>query len=188
VFRALLVFFAIECAAFSAEAAARAETFFIFEQRKLSLWVPVGFEISEEKDTNGLVVVVRMADANERCSLEIRFVPDAEGRFSQARARRELIHEVFGEYVSASSEKGMQFEELEARVGAGTYCVFTDSKLVGKSNLPPGEYLHVTSGVKAWPGVAALFRCFSNDTISPEYQAVMKVLRESLQEKTVPLL
>jgi hypothetical protein len=59
---------------------------------------------------------------------------------------------------------------------------------VGRTDLPPGEYLHVTAGLKAWPGVVVIFRFFSNDTDSPGYQAIMKMLRESLQEKSVPLL
>ena len=81
----------------------------------------------------------------------------------------------------------MQFEELEPRTGAGTYCVFTDANLIGKAEVPAGEYLHLTAGLKAWPGVVAVFRLFSNETDSPEYQALMKTLRESLLERPVPL-
>lgn len=84
----------------------------------------------------------------------------------------------------------MQFEELRPKVGAATYCVFTDAKLVGKppGEYPPGEYLHVTAGVKAWPGIVATFTLFSNDTKSEAYQALLKVLRESVHEKPAPLL
>lgn len=81
----------------------------------------------------------------------------------------------------------MQFEELEPKTGAGTYCVFTDAALVGRSTLPPGEYLHLTAGVKTWPGVVVVFRLFSNDVNSSEYRAILTMLRESLQEKPVPL-
>jgi hypothetical protein len=104
-----------------------------------------------------------------------------------ARARKEKMVELFQEYVDSSVEKAMQFEELDPRTGAGTYCVFTDASLVGKKKFPPGEFLHFTTGLKAWPGVLAIFRVFSNDTTSAEYRAAMKMLRESVQEKAVPL-
>ena len=184
----MLLILALGAAGLFAAEESREEAFLIFENRKLSIAVPTGFECVTAKDETGLVAAVRIADAKERCSLEIRFVPDADRRYAQARARCELMNEVFGEYVRASSEKGMQFEELEPRAGAGTYCVFTDSSLVGRADLPPGEYLHVTAGLKAWPGVVVIFRFFSNETDTPGYQAIMKMLRESLQEKSVPLL
>jgi hypothetical protein len=65
--------------------------------------------------------------------------------------------------------------------------VFTDAKLASQEKRPAGEYLHLTAGIKAWPGVVAVFRLFSNDTTSPEYQSLLKMLRESLEEKAGPL-
>jgi hypothetical protein len=41
--------------------------------------------------------------------------------------------------------------------------------------------------LKAWPGVIAIFRVFSQDTKSREYQAMLALLRESLEERSVPL-
>jgi hypothetical protein len=119
--------------------------------------------------------------------MDIVFLPDSENRFANARARKEQMFDLFQEYVGSSTEKAMQFEELEPRTGAGTYCVFTDTNLVGKTTLPPGEYLHLTAGLKAWPGAVAVFRLFSNETKSDAYQAAMKLLRESLEERAVPL-
>ena len=165
---------------------AREETAFLFENRKLVVSVPDGFGSVTSKDDDG-IVSMRLAGPKNRLNLELRFLPDPEGRFSQARARKEQMVEMFSDYVGSSSEKGMQFEELGSRTGAGNYCVFTDSALRGKPELPSGEYLHLTAGLKAWPGVVAIFRLFSNDTTSPEYQALMKMLRESVEEKPVPL-
>ena len=79
----------------------------------------------------------------------------------------------------------LQFEELDPRVGSGTYCVFTDARMVGKK-IPRGEYLQTTTGLKAWPGVVAVFTLFSNDTTSPEYREVMTMLRESVTEARPP--
>lgn len=183
--RFLLVLLALS-AVVQAAPKAREETAFLFENRKLVVAVPDGFGCVTGKDDDGMVMM-RLADPKNRLNLELRFLPDPEARFAQSRARKEQMVELFSDYVGSSSEKGMQFEELEPRTGTGTYCVFTDSSLLGKSKLPPGEYLHLTSGLKAWPGVVAIFRLFSNDTTSPDYHALMKMLRESVQEKSVPL-
>ena len=120
-------------------------------------------------------------------TLDLLFLPDPEGKFAGARARKELINEKFNTFVESSTEKAMQFEELDPRTGAATYCVFTDANLIGKDKLPPGEYRHFTAGVKAWPGVITVFRCFSNDTTSLAYQAVLAMLKTSVDEKPVPL-
>ena len=173
-------------AAAGAKLQPREEALFLFENRKVTIAVPAGFGYVLNKDDNG-IAQVKMGDPKNRVSLDIVFLPDAVEEFKNSRARKELLAEEFRSYVDSSSEKGMQFEELEPRIGAGTYCVFTDSSLIGKADLPPGEYLHLTAGLKVWPGVVAIFRLFSNDTTSAEYQAALKMLRESVQEKPVPL-
>jgi hypothetical protein len=156
------------------------------ENREVIVKVPDGFSLETGQGDGGLVGL-KLSDAKQSVTIDVQFLPDGEGKFAAARARVELIHEMFVDYVSSSTEQAMQFEELDPQVGAGTYCVFTDAKLVGKTELPPGEYLHLTSGVKAWPGVVAIFRCFSNDTKSEGYQALLTMLRESVHEKPVPL-
>lgn len=186
--RALTLLFLLLGAAggFAAGEASREETLSLFENRKISIQVPQLHTYNAHKDETG-IATVRIADPKEKVSLQLTFLPDPEDRFSKSRARREQMFEVFQEYVGSSKEQAMQFEELEPRTGAGTYCVFTDKALIGKESLPPNEYLHLTGGVKAWPGVVAIFRLFSNDTTSPEYTALMKVVRESVEERLVPL-
>jgi hypothetical protein len=164
----------------------REESIFLFENRKVAIAVPPGFGYNATKDENG-ICQVKLGDPKNRVSVDIVFLPDPEQEFKSARSRKELLVDEFKGYVESSSEKAMQFEELDPRVGAATYCVFTDSALVGKTELPPGEYIHLTAGLKVWPGVIAIFRVFSNDTKSAEYQETLKLLRESVQEKAVPL-
>lgn len=166
--------------------AAAEETVPIFGGRRVSIEVPEGFRSELGRDPSGRVVV-RLADAGDRHSLEIGFLPDEDGQWVRARGRRELMHELYAEYVDSSREKAMQFEELEPRSGGGTYCVFTDAALIGRADLPAGEYLHLTAGVKAWPGVGVTFRLFSQDVASSRYRELMRVLRESVWEKPVPL-
>jgi hypothetical protein len=164
----------------------REESVFLFENRKVAIAVPAGFSYAMNKDDRG-IIAVQLAAPKEKVALNVLFVPDPDGEFATSRSRKEKMVELFEEYVDNSVEKAMRFEELEPKAGAGTYCVFTDAKLVGKDALPAGEYLHFTTGLKTWPGVLAIFRLFSNDTTSPEYLAAMKLLRESVQERAVPL-
>ena len=180
------VFFLALTSAFGAAKRAQEETVFLFENRRVMFDVPQGFGFASSKDDRGLITV-RIADRKERVNLQITFLPDSEGQFGSARARKEFIHENFQEYLAGSSEKVMEFEELDPRQGAGTYCVFTDASLVGRSKVPPGEYLNSTTGVKAWPGVLAVFTLLSNGTQTKEYESVMTMLRESVQEKPTPL-
>ncbi len=171
----------------SAEAAPRREeSVFVFDHRRLAVEVPDGFRFESGRDERGLFRVF-LTGPGESVSLQLTFVPDTEGRFGEAYERRRLLHETYGAYVAGSVEKGMQFEELEPKSGAGTYCAFTDAALVGKTELPPGEYRHVACGVKVWPGVAVLFSLFSQDPASPAHRTALRVLRESVAEKSVLL-
>lgn len=183
----LVLFYVMVSVARSSSAPApHEESLFVFENRKVTIAVPPGLGYAVNRDESG-TYQVKVGDPKNRVSLDIIFLPDPDADFKNVRSRREMLNEQFGDYVGSSSEKGMQFEELNPHAGGGTYCVFTDTKLVGKTELPPGEFIHLTAGVKAWPGVLAIFRLFSNETTSEEYQAAMKMLRESVEERAVPL-
>jgi len=175
--------------AFAALSPAREETIAISPTRTITVNVPDGFTYRAGIDANGALVLT-LLDTKERVSLQVVFAPDGEGVYKTERARKELMHERFAAYVEGSVEKAMQFEELAPRIGAGTFCVFTDAKLTGlkPSEYPPGEYLHLTVGAKAWPGVVATFTLFSNDTASEPYRTALRALRESIHEKPAPLL
>jgi hypothetical protein len=163
------------------------ETIFLFQNRKVTITVPAGLGFQSSKDDRG-IISIRLGHPKGQISMQLSFLPDAEGRFANARQRKEFMNATFQEYVAGSVEKAMQFEELDPKVGAGTFCVFTDANLVGKTKLPPGEFIQSTTGLKAWPGVVAVFTLLSNDITSPEYAAVMAMLRNSVEERAPPLL
>jgi hypothetical protein len=182
----ILGLFALVIAPLGAATKKHDETVFLFENRKVVLAVPEGFGFSSNKDDRG-VLTVKIADRKEQAALQLTFLPDPDSHFASGWNRREFMNDQFRTYVTGSVEKAMQFDELEPRQGAGTYCIFTDNSLVGKPKLPPGEFLNSTTGVKAWPGVAAVFVLFSNDTTSKDYKALMEMLRDSVQEEAPPL-
>jgi hypothetical protein len=163
------------------------ESVFLFQNRKVSLNVPDGLGFASGKDENGMVTVT-IQDPKDKVSLQLVFLPDADDFFGSARNRKEFLNDKFQHRLTGSVEKAMQFEELEPQVGQGTLCVFTDTELVGKTKLPSGQFLNATAGVKAWPGVIAVFEIFSQDIKSKEYLAVLKMLRESVHEKPPPAL
>lgn len=185
---ALLVLLPLFAPSAAAKEKAREETLLLFGQRRVALAVPEGFVYSSGKDERGLITA-KISDPKEKIALQISFLPDADGDFTTSRGRKELMVQSFQQYVAGSVEQAMQFEELEPRFGGGTYCVFTDSSLVGKAKIPAGEYLHSTTGIKSWTNCLAVFTLLSNDTKSAEYRAVMKLLRESVSEPPLtPLL
>ncbi len=183
----LVAFTFLVSLAASAKEPAREETLLLFQQRRVSVSVPEGFIYSSGKDERG-IITAKLSDPKERITLQISFLPDTDGDIATSRGRKEFMAKTFQLYVDGSVEQAMQFEELEPRTGHGTFCVFTDASLVGKSKLPPGEFLNSTTGIKAWGGCMAVFTLLSNGTTSDEYRAAMKLLRESVYEKPTPLL
>jgi hypothetical protein len=172
--------------AVAAAPTARDETVFIFQNRRVTITVPEGLGFASGKDDRG-IISVRLGHPAGKVSLELTFLPDPSGQFATARGRKEFLNETFHAYVASSVERAMQFEELDPRAGAGTYCIFSDASLVGKATLPPGEFLHSTTGLKTWSGVGVVFTLFSNDPRSDEHQSLMTMLRESVVEKPGPL-
>lgn len=169
-----------------AAAAQREEAMALPDGRRVIVAVPAGFKFGQSRDSGGAPRAALNA-SDGAVSLELSFLPDPEGKALRLRGRNELMVEFFQEYVAGSVEKAMEFEELSPRRGAGTFCVFTDAALVGKTELPPNEYHHLTVGVKAWSGTMVVFRLFSQDLKSAAHLAALRVLRESVEERPVPL-
>lgn len=170
----------------AAGAAQREEILELAPGRRVTVAVPPGFVVERAGDP-AAPPELRVRDAAGTVSLDLAFLPDPEGLAGTPRARRERLVELFQEHVSASVEQAMRFEELEPRRGAGTWCLFTDRALVGRAELPPNEYRLLAVGVKAWPGVMVVFRLFSQDADSPAHRAAWALLRESVEERPVPL-
>lgn len=172
----------LEAGLVKAKAKTRDESLLLYGQGRVSVAVPEGYVYSSKKDERGLITA-SIQDPKEKISLHLSFLPDPTGECATARGRKEFMAEAFQHYVAGSVEQAMRFEELEPAGGAGTYCVFTDSALVGQAKLPPGEYRHSTTGVKAWRGYFAVFTLLSQDTSSAEYAAIMGLLRQGLTEQ-----
>lgn len=165
--------------------AAKEENFLLYEDHRVAINVPEGCSFKLSSSDAG-VITVRILDPKQEANLEISFLPDPDGRFTTARARREFMVETFQRYVEGSVEKEMRFTELKPRSGNATICVFTDTSLVGKTDYPKGEYLNATTGFKAWRGCAAFFTLLSNGLDSAAREAALKIITESVHEQKPP--
>jgi hypothetical protein len=161
-------------------ASAKDETFRIFQDRRITVSVPEGFSYETNRTDEGLVTV-KITDAKQQIDLQVSFLPDRTGRLANETGQKEFLAQACQEYAEGSVEQSYEFENLRPQIGSGLYCVFTDKKLVNKQP-PAGEYVHVTSGVKAWPGCFLVFTLLSNDTDSKAYRASLRLLKDSFIE------
>ena len=149
--------------------------------RRVTIAVPDGYIYSSGRDDQG-VIMVQIADAREKITLQVRFQPDPDSRRGAESQQMAYLAEICQQYAEGSVEKSYDFKPLAPRHGAGTYCAFTDASLVGREP-PKGEFRNVTTGVKAWPGWALVFTILSNDTDSKEYLTALRLLQDSFEEK-----
>lgn len=160
---------------------AKEETLALFDHRRVSIQVPENYVYTSGIDRRGLSTV-KITDLGLKVELVVSFLPDPDGRLAKEDDQRAFVADTSLPYARDSVEKDYDFKDLSPRSGTGMYCVFTDSSLVKKLPVPPGDYLKVTTGLKAWPGCFFIFTLLSNDTASDEYQAAMKLLRQSFEE------
>lgn len=165
---------------FALPAVAKEEIVVSSDQRKISVQLPEGFSLSS-KEADG-VVAAEIVDAKRTLSLHMDFVPDPNARLGTEDSQKDMLADVSQNEAEQSVEKGYNFQSLEPRSGGGIYVVFTDASLAGKPT-PPGEYLKLTRGIKSWSGFAVVFSLMSQDSSSDEYKAVMKMLKQSVEEK-----
>ena len=148
--------------------------------RRVTIAVPDGYIYSSGRDDQG-IIMAKITDGKEKIDLQVRFQPDPDSRLGAESQQMEFLANVCQQYAEGSVEKSYDFKPLAPHRGSGTYCSFTDASLVGRDP-PKGEFLHVTTGVKVWPGWALVFTVLSNDTDSKEYQTALKLVKESFEE------
>ena len=179
-FHALLLF-ALLAAGSAASAKDSEEKFILLEEHRVSIAVPDGYVYSSGRDDNG-TLVAQIADPKEKNRLQVVFQSDPDSRLGAESQQMRFLAEKCGQYADGSVEHSYDFKSLAPHTGIGTYCSFTDASLVGREP-PKGEFLHVTMGVKAGPGWIIVFTLLSNDTASKEHQALLKLVKESFEEK-----
>ena len=160
------------------------QTFILSADHSVTMAVPDGYVFSSGRDESGMIMA-KLVDPKNGNELQVSFRPDPESRLGVERQQMDFLAQVCRQYAEGSVEHRYDFKPLGPRSGTGTYCTFTDASLVGTAP-PKGEFLHVTTGVKAWPGWAIVFTLLSNNTAGKEYQVLFAVVKDSLEEKPAP--
>ena len=176
----LVILFAALFAGAKAKDKDRDESLLLQGERRVVIAVPAGYVYSSGRDEDGLITA-KLTDPKEKVVLQVRFIPDPEGYYATERAHMDYLALACRQYAEGSVEKSYRFVPLAPRRGAGTYCTFTDASLVGREP-PKGEVRNVTTGVKSWSGWICVFTVLSNDTTSKEYQAALRLVKESVEE------
>ena len=160
------------------------ENIILFQNHRISIAVPRGLIYSSGRDDDG-TIMAKIIDAKETNQLQVSFRSDPASQLGTERQQIDFLAQVCQRYAEGSVERRYDFKPLEPHSGTGTYCTFTDASLVGTTP-PKGEFLHVTTGVKVWPGWVIVFTLLSNDNASKEYQMLLAVLKDSFEEKPAP--
>jgi hypothetical protein len=158
---------------------AKEESLELFGQQSVLVAVPDGWSYQASRTDNGLVLA-RLSDPDNRISLQLTFFPDPDARMADGDNQTALMEDLAMEYIGGSVEKAAKLEPLRPRRGSGLYCVFTDAKLTGLTELPPDEYRHATTGVRSADGWFVVFTLLSQDTGSPAYRRALGLLRHGL--------
>jgi hypothetical protein len=175
-----LLLFSLLAAGSGAFAKDRDETLILSQDHSITITVPDGYVFSSGREESGMIMA-KITDPKEKVQLQVSFRPDPESRLGVEQQQMDFLAQVCKQYAEGSVEHSYDFKPLAPRRGAGTYCVFTDASLVGSAP-PKGEFLNVTTGVKAWPGWAIVFTLLSNDVTSKEYQTALRLVKESFEE------
>ncbi len=157
----------------------------LLDNHRVTIAVPDGYVYSSGRDDQG-VMMAKITDTKETIDLQVRFQTDPGSQLGAESQQMAFLASICQQYAEGSVEKSYEFKALDPRRGSGTYCSFTDASLVGRQPYPKGEFLHVTTGVKAWSGCALIFTVLSNDTTSKEYLTALKLLKESFEEPPPP--
>jgi hypothetical protein len=181
----LLFLLALLAAGSSAFATDQVQTLILSADHSITLTVPDGYVFSSGRDESG-VIMAKIVDPKEKIQLQVSFRPDPTSRLGVEQQQMDFLAQVCRQYAEGSVEHRYDFKPLAPRVGTGTYCTFTDASLVGTTP-PKGEFLHITTGVKAWPGWVIVFTLLSNNTTGKEYEALLAVVKDGCEEKPAPV-
>jgi hypothetical protein len=162
----------------SAVSAQSDETVTVPGRNRISIFVPPGYSFTVERDADKNASV-RMENPVWPIALTAFIIAEADPAIvTEEWQRNELISRVAGALADAK-EKDYNIQPFHPVSGTGVYCVFTDARYKKAADLPAGEYMHLTGGVKAWRGCYVFFQIMSNDLTSPEYREAFQLFETS---------
>jgi len=154
------------------------QTVVIPGRHRFSILVPAGYSFRVDRDREDNAAV-HMENPVWQISITAFLISDREHPLTTAEwQRNELISRV-ASALSQAKEADYNLRPLHPDSGTGVFCVFTDGTYKRVEDLPPGEFLHLTGGIKAWRGCFVFFQIMSNDLTSLEYQEAFGLFETS---------
>lgn len=147
-------------------------------RHRFSILVPAGYSFRVERDRMDNAAVF-MENPVWGISITAFLITDRERPITTTEwQRNELISRV-ANALSQAKEPDYNIQPLHPVSGTGVFCIFTDGTYKRVEDLPPGEYLHLTGGIRSWRGCFVFFQIMSNDLTSPEYREAFGLFETS---------
>jgi hypothetical protein len=151
------------------------ETVTVPGRNRLTIFVPPGYSFAVERDVDKNAAV-RMENPVWPITIAAFIIAEADPAIVTNEWQR---NHLIASALPDAKEKDYHFQPLHPVSGSGVLCVFTDGRYKSVDELPAGEFLHLTGGVKAWRGCYVFFQIMSNDITSPEYLEALELFQTS---------
>jgi hypothetical protein len=149
---------------------------------KIVIDVPMGYSFRADFDQVGNARVL-LENPVWPIEMVVLVIQDPDPDITTEEWQRNSVITMLAQALPDAKEKDYSFKPLKPRTGTGIYCQLTDAALKKGDRLPPGQWIHLTGGVKTWRGCAVGFQILSNDLTSEEYREALELFRSSFVEK-----
>src|SRR5262249_24559087 len=127
------------------------------------------------------VQTVELSEPTGDVVLAFSFFPDSTHRLSTRAAIEHEMHRAYDSYLSNAVEKSLQIEFVTTSDGLVGYTTLTDRKFVSR-DVPQGERLYLTVGIRSWNGVFVVFTLESNHRDSSRYKKALDLVLSGLRQ------
>ncbi len=156
-----------------------------FQQREILIPVPPRWILREEQKEYLPVSVVTITHSSNEVMLMASFFPDTTGKMVSRKACEKLLQEDWeknpkgGRKIALEKNPNIRF--CKTPDGMAAWYSLTDSTLVGR-DIPPNQWLYVTSAIRSWKGAFAHFTILSNSLDSEEYHLAKDLALSGIME------
>lgn len=149
---------------------------------KFSITVPMGYSYQADFDQDGNSRVI-MENPVWEIKMVALVIAERDPKITTADWQKDTLITLMAAALPLAKETDYNFKPLNPRTGTGTYVQFTDAELKKGDKLNPGEFLHLTGGIRAWRGVFVHFQILSNDLQSEEFREVMDLFKTRFEKQ-----
>ncbi len=157
------------------------ETVTVPGNHRISILVPPGYSFQVDRDTMNNARV-RMEDPVWPIAITALIVAASDPAITTEQWQRNELISRIAPTLPDAKETDYNIKPLHPASGSGVFCVLTDGRYQRVEDLPVGEYMNVTGGVKAWRGCFVYFAIMSNNVTSPEYQEAFQLFQTSFTQ------